>query len=554
METAIPQDLAAADEETLSGLEASLVAEFNALHDAGTTDVATLTEIVEAIEAVRSESARRVEAASAIAALAEKVNPVVAESEEGEGDEGETEGEDAGAEAVAEAEAIVEAAAEIIETPENTDTKVEEAEANIEERELVTASADQNRKAPSAKAVSARTAQPEAPAPSAEVVITAAADVPGFTAGGNLDTLALAKAFHAKARTLSNHSGYVPVATVDLGLTHKLGVDAAYNMEILAQATSPSALTASGWCAPSNNLYDLFGVDAGDGLIDLPTVQVTRGGLNVPGFLGLEEADDALWTWTEEDQDDADGGGDSTKPCLKIPCPEFTDYRLVAEGLCVTAGNLTDRAFPELTQRFVSLAVNAHLHRLSAAIINEIRGTAVGVTMGGINSTASGSVLNAIDLQVADYRSQHRTSVNAVLEAVFPLWAKALIRADLALRHGAELTNVTDAVVDAHFAARAVRAQFVHDYQPLYGGAAATAWPASLEFLLYPAGGFVRGDGGTIDLGVVRDSVLNATNDYTAAWTEQLYLVAQLGPNAREVEVAIDVTGCQPIEQCNGAS
>jgi hypothetical protein len=227
---------------------------------------------------------------------------------------------------------------------------------------------------------------------------------------------------------------------------------------------------------------------------------------------------------------------------------------LVAEGLCITAGNLTDRAFPELTQRFVSLAVNAHLHRLSAAIINEITNTAVGVTMGGINATAAGSVLNAIDLQVADYRSQHRMSVNAVLETIFPLWAKALVRADLALRHGAELTNVTDAVVDAHFAARGVRAQFVHDYQPLFGGAAATAWPATLDFLIYPAGGYVRGDGGVIDLGVVRDSVLNATNDYTAAWTEQLYLVAQLGPDAREVEVALDVTGCQPIEQCNGAS
>jgi hypothetical protein len=281
---------------------------------------------------------------------------------------------------------------------------------------------------------------------------------------------------------------------------------------------------------------------------------VTRGGLNVPGFLGLEDAEDGLWTWTEADQDDADDGGESFKPCLKIPCPEFTDYRLEAEGLCITAGNLTDRAFPELTQRFVSLAVNAHLHRLSAAIINEIANSAVGVTMGGINATAAGSVLNAIDLQVADYRSQHRMSVNAVLEAVFPLWSKALVRADLALRHGAELTNVTDAVVDAHFAARGVRAQFVHDYQPLFGGAAATAWPAALEFLLYPAGGYVRGDGGVIDLGVVRDSVLNATNDYTAAWTEQLYLVAQLGPAAREVEVAIDVNGCQPVEQCNGAS
>jgi hypothetical protein len=104
-------------------------------------------------------------------------------------------------------------------------------------------------------------------------------------------------------------------------------------------------------------------------------------------------------------------------------------------------------------------------------------------------------------------------------------------------------------MVDAHFAARKVRAQFVHDYQPLYSVAPATDWPVTMDFLLYPAGGYVRGDGGTIDLGIVRDSVLNATNDYTAAWTEQLYLVAQLGPAAREVTVdfAVDgTTGCCP--------
>jgi hypothetical protein len=540
VETQIPENLADISAEELSNIEAALVAEFDALHDAGTDDVVTMIKIVEALESVREQITARIEKAAAdaeaIAALADKVRPAV---------------EEPVAEEIAEEAPIAE---EISETEETITPEVAETEEIVEERELVTASAEVTRKAPSAKAVSARTPQPEAPAPSPEVVITAAADIPGYSSGGTLDTLALAKAMHAKARTLSNHSGNIPVASINLPIEHKLGADAAYNMDVIKAATAPSALTAAGWCAPSNNLYTLFGVDAGDGLIDLPTVQVTRGGLNVPSFIGLGEADDALWTWDEDDQDDADGGGEATKPCLKIPCPEFTDYRLVAEGLCITAGNLTDRAFPELTQRFVSLAVNAHLHRLSAAIINEITNTAVGVTMGGINATAAGSVLNAIDLQVADYRSQHRMSVNAVLETIFPLWAKALVRADLALRHGAELTNVTDAVVDAHFAARGVRAQFVHDYQPLFGGAAATAWPATLDFLIYPAGGYVRGDGGVIDLGVVRDSVLNATNDYTAAWTEQLYLVAQLGPDAREVEVALDVTGCQPIEQCNGAS
>jgi hypothetical protein len=75
-----------------------------------------------------------------------------------------------------------------------------------------------------------------------------------------------------------------------------------------------------------------------------------------------------------------------------------------------------------------------------------------------------------------------------------------------------------------------------------------------VSFLLYAAGSYVRGDGGTIDLGVVRDSILNATNDFTAAWTEQLYLVAQVGPDAREVTVAINVDGCQPMTECVAAS
>ena len=531
METSIPEDLSGLSDDELAALADTLVAEFDSKMDEGSTDVATLTKIADAIEAVRSEGKAReeraIETAQAIANLAERIHPVADETVEVVASEEDPEETDEAAE----------------ESEETTET--EEVEANTEERELVTASAS-NPKALSARAVKAHTQTPEAPKAGPEVVITAAADIPGVAGGASLDTLSLAKALHAKARTLSNGSGMVPVASINLPIPaeNKLGADLAYNLEVIERVTAPSALTAAGWCAPSQNLYDMFGIDAGDGLLDLPTVQVTRGGLNVPGFLGYGDAADGLWTWTEADNDNAHGEEPTaSKPCLYIPCPDFTDYRLVAEGLCITAGNLTDRAFPELTRRFVALAINSHLHRLSAAMIADISGSATGVTMTAYPTSAAGSILNAIDLQVEDYRSQYRMSVSAILEAVFPLWTKALIRADLAMRHGVLLTNVTDEMVDEHFRARKVRAQFVHDYQPLYSASAKTAWPTSLDFLLYPAGGFIKGDGGVIDLGIVRDSVLNATNDYTAAWTEQLYLVAQLGPNAREVTINYAVDG-----------
>jgi hypothetical protein len=541
METVIPENIKDASNDEITAIEASLVAEFDKHYDAGSTDVALLTEIAEALEVVRVELAERetaqAEAAEKIAELADRVRTVATDDDADATDDTEEvqefEVEDASEDAPE---------AEVQETTAET----EEVEAQVEERELVTASgADKTAtKSPSARAVARRSATPEAPKEQPMVTITAAADVPGFAGGVTLDKIGMAKAMHAKARTLSNGSGMVPVATINVPIEHKLGVDASYNMEVLDKVTDPASLTAAGWCAPSNNLYTLFGVDAGDGLIDLPTVQVTRGGLNVPSFIGLGEASGALWTWTEDSAEE-----EETKQCLYIPCPDFTDYRLRAEGLCLTHGNLTDRAFPELTARFIALAINAHLHRVSAAIINDITGTAVGVTMNAVASSAAGSILHAIDVQVADYRSQYRMAVGTVLEAVFPLWTKEVVRADLALRTGVSLTNVSDGDIDAHFATRRVRAQFVHDYQPMYSGAEAQAFPTSLDFLIYPAGGYVRGDGGTIDLGVVRDSVLNATNDYTAAWTEQLFLVAQLGPAAREVTVnyGVDgVTGCCP--------
>lgn len=541
MNTQMPEDVKSLTTEEVAQLEADLIAEFDSMLDAQSTDVTAMNEIAEAVEIVRTELADRAqqaeEAAQIVAELAERVHPVATEEPEVADDA-------AGDEELDPDQVADELATETV--IEETVTETAEVEVDTEERELVTASgADKTTpKAPSARAVARRSVTPEAPKPEPEVVITAAADVPGFSGGATINKLDIAKAMHAKARTLSNGSGYVPVASITMPIEHKVGADMAYNMDVIEKATDPASLTASGWCAPSNNLYTLFGVDAGDGLIDLPTVQVTRGGLNVPGFFDIGEAVGALWEWTEDSREE-----EETKPCLYIPCPEFTDYRLVAEGLCLTQGNLTDRAFPELTVRFVELAINAHLHRVSFAIINNIAGTAVGVTMNAVDSSAAGSILHAIDVQVADYRSQYRMSVGTVLEAVFPLWTKEVVRADLAMRTGVALTNVSDADIDAHFATRKVRAQFVHDYQPMYTGAPAQAFANSIDFMVYPAGGYLRGDGGTIDLGVVRDSVLNATNDYTAAWTEQLYLVAQLGPAAREVTVnyGVDgVTGCCP--------
>jgi hypothetical protein len=516
METVVPESITDLDAAELAELEEALTAEFDKKYDGDEqAPLAELTEIADALKAVRSEVTSRVEAAEAEAVQrAELADALRVEAVE----ETEVEAE------VVETEAV----AEVVEV----------------EAEPVAASA---RKAAPAAALAAREVQ--APVvPTADVVITAAADIPGVPVGATLDRSALAAAFVKRSRGLADHSPRIGVASVDTGIADefKIGprddadaiITAAVN-STLAGKDAAALVASGGFCAPSDNLFELFGIEGRDGLIDLPTVGISRGGINVPDYVGLDAVANALWEWTEQNDIDAS----TEKPCLQVPCPDFTDYRLMADGLCVTAGNFIDRAFPEQVARTLDLAMTAHLHKVSAATIGDIAATATAVSVTTVPSDAAGDILNAIDLQVADYRSQYMMSMNSVLDAIFPAHVLGMIRSTLAMRAGVPTTNVSDAEVKAHFATRNVRAQFTLDYAPLFSSAAATAWPTSTKFLLYPAGGYVKGDGGTIDLGVVRDSVLNATNDFTAAWTEQFRVTVQKGPAAREVTVASNVDG-----------
>jgi hypothetical protein len=374
------------------------------------------------------------------------------------------------------------------------------------------------------------------------------------TALATIDDLGAAMAARARVLPVVASGGqFVPVASIDLGIEEGnwLGNDVEQNARIISAAANPSNLTAAGWCAPVQQTYDFFSIEATDGLIDLPTVGTDRGTVQWPHSPTLADVSAALWTWTEQNDIDAAAGGQDapSKPCLMIPCATFDECVLQADGLCLTASNLTERGFPELVRRYVQLTMAAHMHRVSANILSKMATFATDVTIGAgaLVSDAYGDLMGAIDLQVADYRSQFKMSQNATLEVVLPDWTRAMLRANLAQRAGFDALAVTDAQLASHFAARNVRVQYVADWLPLFSANPATAWPATVKFLVYAAGTFVKASGGVLDLGVVRDSTLNATNDHVAAWSEEFYCVGMVGHAAREVTVGLSVdgvTGC----------
>lgn len=547
----IPEDLsvvAGVTDDQLTEFETELLATFNAIRG-GTQqltadDVAQLETISAAHARVQTEIQNRATERAEFAARAETLAAQMGATEDGEETEGET--------VPAAAETVTAATTEVV-TPDAVTTPAGEA------IETVTAGATagpvvirrpRNLQVPLSQ-VRRMAPDPELN-PRSEALVLVAPDVPSFSAGRQLDDLTvLADAIHRRAKSLGNPSGPAVVATIKKEFDIILDREAAPEQiwDIMRRAADPVNLVAAGgWCAPSTIIYDFFNIACDDGILDLPTVGITRGGIRFPASPTIADALDDIWLWTESDDISAATGG-GQKPCVRVPCPTFSEERLDCHGLCITAGNLTESAYPELIRNYLSLVMNAHRHVINQRIIADVVAQSTAVVITGSDHPITNGLLGAIDLQVADYRERYRMCDNDILEVVLPRWAKHALRSDLAKRTGVEnMLAISDGQINEWFNVRDVRAQFVTDWQVGSGdfpGQATprVAWPAVVQFMIMAAGTFVVGNGLDLELGVVRDSTLNAKNDHTAAWTEECKLVAKIGHDSRLVSVDFAVTG-----------
>lgn len=399
------------------------------------------------------------------------------------------------------------------------------------------------------------------------------ADVPGFAADSDATFEDLAVALDRRLQGF-NSGAYAAAARAGRAMSerHSLAV-VRKHFDERATVSSPesadaamafavneknlpggSLVAAGGWCAPSETVYDLLEDESRDGLISLPEINVTRGGIKFtkgPKFADLYAA--PSFNFTEEEAKagkyQPTSATDPTnkvgaKPVYNVPCTEFEEVRLSAAGIHVQANLLQQRGYPELVARTIRGALVAHEHKMSERIIASMERQSTAVSMDSGQIGAAAPILTAIELQVEHYRYAQRLSRSTTLEAVFPYWVHGAIRTDLSRRQGVDLTDVNDARIDAWFKARGVNPQFVYDWQALTGDASAfKVWGASLKFLLYSAGTFVKGGQDVITLDTVYDSVLLGQNDYTALFTEEGYLVAKRGHDARVVTVPINPNG-----------
>jgi hypothetical protein len=453
-------------------------------------------------------------------------------------------------------EAVVEEAT-IVDAVEGSEASIEETiletspiaeEVQQEEQATVTASAEGTIVVPADR-------QPVVQVVEAPVAITAGADIPGYTAGSTInDMTEVAQAMEKRIHSLRRVNGgdgeqhIVASVTTSFDESRTLTTDAEANSaKVAAFASESKALVAAGgFFAPLEVKYDIYnmGSTAARPVRDsLPRFQADRGGIRFitpPSFASGAYAN-AVGVWTAAN-DSAETPG--TKASLTVSAAAEITAVTDAVTLQLQFGNLATRAYPELIARHNELALVQHAREAEQNLLSKIAAASTAVTTASLIGFGRDFLVQVRRAATA-YRSRHRLDANATLQAIIPAWVYDAMAADLTLAMPGDNTiSVAKSEIDAYLSHSNVELVASLD-QNVFGAQGATALleiPDSFTWYMFSEGTFLFLDGGSLDLGIIRDSSLVGTNDYKM-FIETFEGIAKVGVESLAITSSISVNG-----------
>ena len=498
------------------------VAEFAAETDPVEAVEVEVTEVAEEFAADTEETPEAVEVAEVVVETAE-----VAEVAEV---------------AAVEAEAVVELSADeaVAETP-SEETTIEPVEA--QEEAPVTAAVE-SFEAPEDR-------RPVAPATTAPVAITAGADIPGHSAGSTLtDMNEVAEAMEKRLHSLRRVNGgdgeqhIVASITTEYPESRVLGTDPEENRAKIQDVVGAEALVASGgFATPLEVRYDVFGLGTAIRPVrdSLPRFQADRGGIRYVTPPVLSSYANAVGVWTAAVDADPQS---ATKASLTVTAAQEQTAVTDAVTLQMQFGNLFTRAYPELLARHNELGLIQHAREAEQNILSRIGTASTAVTTTSLIGFGR-DFLVQIKRASAAYRSRHRIDPQTQLRAIVPSWVIDAMSADLTLAMPGDGTiGLGASEINGYLASSNV--SLVASLDANVFGAQSTGalneFADSFTWYLFAEGSFIFLDGGTLDLGIIRDSGLVGTNDYKM-FVETFEGVAFVGTESLAITSTISVNG-----------
>jgi chemotaxis protein histidine kinase CheA len=442
------------------------------------------------------------------------------------------------AEAAVDVEAGAEASSEIQETALVEEQKEQEAP-------VTAAAADETFEAPVDRRPAARTAV-------APVAITAGADIPGYTAGSSVDSMSevadlMSKRLHGLRRVNGGDGEQHIVASISTTFPEErtLTQDAESNWAKIQQIVSPEAITASGGhVAPFESRYDIFGLGTTSRPVrdSLARFQADRGGIRFVTPPVLSSYANAVGVWTAAN-DAATTPNPAAKLSLTVAAAAEQSVSTDAVTLQLQFGNLVTRAYPELIARHNELGLIQHAREAEQNLLTKIGDASTAVTTTSLLGFGR-DFLVQMGRAAAAYRSRHRMEADAPLRAIVPSWVKDAMAADLALAMPGDSNLNAYSEIDGYVAGRNINLTVALD-QNVFGAqgtGALNEFANSFTWYLFAEGSFLFLDGGTLDLGIIRDSTLVGTNDYKM-FVETFENIAFVGVESLKVTSTISVNG-----------
>ena len=392
--------------------------------------------------------------------------------------------------------------------------------------------------------------RPVAQASVAAVAITAGADIPGYSAGSEVKDMTevaglMAKRLHGFRNVNGGNGEQHIVASFSTSFPEErtLTNDAESNWAKIQAVTSPEALVASGGhAAPFEVKYDIFGIGTTARPVRdcLPKFQANRGGIRFVTPPVLSSYANAVGVWTNAV--DTNPGTD-TKLSLTVSAAAETTVATDAVTLQMQFGNLATRAYPELIARHNELGLIQHAREAEQNLMSKIATASTAVTTTSLIGFGR-DFLVQIGRAAAAYRSRHRLENDAPLRAIIPGWVKDAMAADLTLAMPGDNTLNAYSEIDGYAAARGINLCVALD-QNVFSAQSVGAlneFADSFTWYLFAEGSFLFLDGGTLDLGIVRDSTLVGTNDYKM-FVETFEGVAFVGVESLAITSTISING-----------
>ena len=526
------------DEMSVQASASELESETEVTAEETATETELSTEEVEAVVEVIADQTP-VEAVEAIEASTDQENGSELSTATEEVTELSTEET---AEAVAEVEEAAELSSE--ETIETSTALVEE-----QKEQAVTAAAEQPFEAPADR-------QPVVQVTEVPVAITAGADIPGYSAGSPIASLnevssLMEKRLHSLRRVNGGDGEQHIVASFSTQYPEDrfLGTDAEANSAKIESVVGQQALVASGGhAAPVEVKYDIFGI--GSTTVrpvrdSLPRFQADRGGIRFvtpPSFAAGTYAD-AVGTWTAAN-DSATTPSPAAKTSLTVSAAAEQTAVTDAVTLQLQFGNLMTRAYPELIARHNELALVQHAREAEQYLIGKIAAAGTAVSAGTLIGFGR-DFLIAVRKAAVAYRSRHRIAQTTQLKAIIPDWVYDAMAADLALNMpGDGNLSASRSEIEGYVAQLNVTLVASPDMTVFgsQGTAALLEFPDSFVWHLFAEGTFLFLDGGTLDLGIIRDSSLVGTNDYKM-FIETFEGIANVGIESLAITQTVNING-----------